>query len=137
MVERPGMAFATFLLLLATYTNGFVIPHQKDVRTIISTSRKTTELHGIRTFVRNRFAKGKKDAAEVGQDSKVKLTSIVPEDPVEETKPLFAKRHVEEGTGVTWSACQVMTFFSQQTHFLSSTDALKPPFVSLAAACLV
>jgi hypothetical protein len=107
MVERPAMA-AIFLLLLVTFTNGFVIPHQKNARYILSTSQKTTELYGIQTFVRNRFGKGEKDTAQDGEDSKVELTYIVPEDPVEETKPLFAKKNVEEGTGVTWSTCQVI-----------------------------
>lgn len=93
------MAFATFfLLLLVTCTNGFVIKHQKNARCMVSTSQKTTELHGVRTFVQNRFLKGKKDAVNVGQDSKVELTYIAPEDPVEEAKPLFRKKNVEEGT---------------------------------------
>jgi hypothetical protein len=104
MAKRPAMGFATFLLLLVTCTNGFVLPYKKKNAgyIFISTSQATTtELHGIRTFVRNRFAKGRTDASdEVGQDSKVELTYIIPEDPLEETKPLFARTNVEEGTYV-------------------------------------
>jgi hypothetical protein len=110
MAKRPAMAFATFLLLLVTCTNGFVLPHEKKNAgyNFISTSQATrTELHGIRTFVRNRFAtKGRTEdtttaaSDEVGQDSKVELTYIIPEDPVEETKPLFVRTNVEEGTYV-------------------------------------
>jgi hypothetical protein len=106
MAKRPAMAFATFLLLLVTCTNGFVLPHEKKNAgyIFISTSQATTtELHGIRTFVRNRFAnKGRKEdtttaaSNEVGQDSKVELTYIIPEDPVEETKPFLDLAHAKE-----------------------------------------